>query len=52
MYGFAIPISLLRHIKTSIVLTLRIMVVGGGQNDNNTKKNTMKLHLQNRGREE
>jgi hypothetical protein len=28
------------------------MVVGGGQNDNNTKKNTIKLHLQNRGREE
>jgi hypothetical protein len=44
------PISLLRHIKT--VLTLRIMVVGGGQNDNNTNKNTIKLHLQNIGREE
>jgi hypothetical protein len=38
--------------KQSIVLTLRIMVVGGGQNDNNTQKNTIKLHLQNRGREE
>jgi hypothetical protein len=38
--------------KQSIVLTLRIMVVGRGQNDNNTKKNTIKLHLQNRGREE
>jgi hypothetical protein len=38
--------------KQSIVLTLGIMVVGGGQNDNNTKKNTIKLHLQNRGREE
>jgi hypothetical protein len=37
--------------KQSIVSTLRIMVVGGGQNDNNTKKNTIKLHLQNRGRE-
>jgi hypothetical protein len=38
--------------KQSIVLTLRVMVVGGGQNDNHTKKNTIKLHLQNRGKEE
>jgi hypothetical protein len=28
------------------------MVVGGEQNDNNTKKNTIKLHLQNRERKE
>ena len=31
----------------SITFALRIMVARGGQNDNNTKKNTKKLHLHN-----